>query len=451
MIRPEDGLDPETLRGAAAVVAASRAVPSRRALAAEMAMIGAAEDRGYFSPDEDEAVRLRYIQYLSLRAAMLGTLEDLVAASGTAEKDWRLRLPAFATAFAAACVLSRATRFLTGLAASHPVLWKKLEEDDRRLGLPRKTFSRLYRQSVSPAALARFHAAAEFYHDQRGSIAALAAVPELAPVAALLEEEEPWIESRRRDAVKRHFEYRWFSFRRRHRSLWRQAMSGLFEAAGCAVAELRQPGIKPTGAPKRVTGAQCGELLALARPGDVFVTRHDDALSNLFLPGFWPHAALHLGTAAERAALGLSADGRAADPCRFLEAKKDGVRFRAAAETLAVDACVVLRPPLGRADLAAALARAMEHEGKPYDFLFDFRSADRLVCTEVVYRGFHGIGPVDFRLQEVSGRLCLPAEALIDQALGCGFEVVATCHFGRPEVTSGRAAEALFRGSRQPS
>jgi hypothetical protein len=430
MIQQSDEFDPCVVRGVAAVRAAARSLPTADSLGGELAIIEAAQRRGYFSPDEDEAIRLRYRQYLSFRAALLGTLRELMESSGVAEKDWRQRLPSFVTAFAAACLLVRATGFLTRLAATHSVLWKKLEEDDLRLGLPRKTFSRLYRESVSPLVLARFHAAAEFYHDQEGAIKALAVHPELAPMVALLKKERAWIERRRRDAVKRHLEYRWFSFCRRHRSLWRQAMFGLFEAAGCAIADLRQPGVKPANAPKAITPELRRALLEVARPGDVFVTRHDDALSNLFLPGFWPHAALYLGEG------------------RFLESKKDGVRNRPAEETLEVDACVVLRPPLDPSEIATGLARALEHEGKLYDFLFDFRSADRLVCTEVVYRGFHGIGPVNFRLEEVGARLCLPAESLIDQALGCGFTVVATCHFAGKPWSADAGTGTVFRASR---
>ena len=309
-------------------------------------------------------------------------------------------------------MLVRATGFLTELAVAHPVLWKKLDEEDLRIGLPRKTFTRLYRSSVAPESLARFRAAAEFYHEHRQQINGLSEDSVVGPVVALLGEEEALIDRRKRGAVWRHLVYRWFSFRRRHRSAWRQVMFGLFEAGGSAIADLRQPGIKPTGAPKRLSPSVRDELLATLRPGDVCVTRHDDALSNLFLPGFWPHATLYLGSAEERRALDVvvsqEIEARATGPIRFLESKKDGVRFRPAEETLAVDACVVLRPMLEQAELARAIGRAMEHEGKLYDFLFDFRTSDRLACTEVIYRGFHGIGLVVFRLKEVSGRKCLP-------------------------------------------
>ena len=134
----------------------------------------------------------------------------------------------------------------------------------------------------------------------------------------------------------------------------------------------------------------------------------------------------------------------------FLEAKKDGVRFRDSSETLHVDSCVLLRSPLQREDLTEAIRRAMGHAGKPFDFLFDFRSSDVVACTGVIYRGFHGIGPVKFALKEVGGRLCLPAEELLDQAMSCGFRVVATVGIGGDRMLTGSKAEIAFLGSRQP-
>jgi hypothetical protein len=113
-----------------------------------------------------------------------------------------------------------------------------------------------------------------------------------------------------------------------------------------------------------------------------------------------------------------------------------------------VDAFVVLRPPLGREHLATALTRALDHVDKPFDFSFDFRKADRLACTELVYRTYHRCGPVSFSLVEVSARPCLPAEELISQALAQGFRVVAACGIGKNAIVSGTRAELDLHASR---
>lgn len=437
------------VRSIAALLAASGALPGHGDLAAELECVEAASGRGYFLPDEEEFIRLRYAQYLGLRAAMLETHAELEAVAGGGRMGSRDRLPVFAAAFAASCVLDRADHYLVGLAAERPVVWKKLDEEDVRSGIPRKTFTRIYKEFSDPMKLTRLVLAADFHRKHRDEILLLAADPVVGPVVELLAAEEPRAEDWRRDALKRHFSYRWFSFLRRNRSAWKNVTFGIFEASGRAVAELRVPGAKPRGAPKRIGADLRAELLEQVRPGDVFVTRHDDALSNLFLPGYWPHAALYLGTGEELEGMGIAGPLRDGDGPWFLESKKDGVRIRPAGETLQVDALVVLRPPLDPAELADAIRRAAGHVGKPYDFLFDFRTADRMVCTEVIYRGFHGIGPVRFHLEEVGGRLCLPAEEFLVQAADCGFRIVATAGLRGDVVLAGKDAELAFHDSRR--
>ena len=72
------------------------------------------------------------------------------------------------------------------------------------------------------------------------------------------------------------------------------------------------------------------------------------------------------------------------------------------------------------------ITRALGHEGKPYDFDFDFTRSDRLVCTEVVYRAYEGIGGIQFELTRRAGRWTLSAEDLLSMALdGRHFEVAA--------------------------
>ena len=112
---------------------------------------------------------------------------------------------------------------------------------------------------------------------------------------------------------------------------------------------------------------------------------------------------------------------------------------------------VAIRPRLASDEVAAALARGLFHEGKPYDFDFDFSRADRLVCTEVVYRAYDGIGGTSFELTHRAGRLTLSAEDLVGMALEHDYfepvAVFAPTH--RPHVVNGKEAETTLRETRE--
>jgi hypothetical protein len=69
--------------------------------------------------------------------------------------------------------------------------------------------------------------------------------------------------------------------------------------------------------------------------------------------------------------------------------------------------------------------------------------------AQVFHRGFHGIGPVKFHLEEVGGRLCLPAEDFVMQAMDCGFRIVASAGLRGDVLPSGMDAELAFHDSRQ--
>ena len=416
------------------------------------ALLEAAEARGYLAADEDEEIKVRYAQYLSVRAALLQVMGAMEPASGRDARAWQEHLARFAAAFGAACLLARGSLALVAQGETCRPLRKKLDEPDQLRGIPRKTFTGIYRASTDTFRLSRFVASVEFYYENRSRIAALAQDPALDGLPALLAEQEPWLADFQAGMLRRRLNYRWFSFKRRNHSAWKQSIFGFFEWSGRSISELCLPGVKAAGAPKRVSAALREQILGIVRPGDIFVTRHDDAVTNLFLPGHWPHAALYLGSAEQRAAAGATLppplERRLADPVRFLEAKKDGVLLRPADDTLAVDSFVVLRPPLESALLATALTRALDHEGKSFDFAFDFRKADRLACTALVYRTYHACGPLTFSLVEVSARPCLPAEELISQALAQDFQVVAACGIGNDTIVTGTQAELALHASR---
>ncbi|MEP4077743.1 YiiX/YebB-like N1pC/P60 family cysteine hydrolase [Haloferula sp.] len=446
-----DPADPRVLRAATAIMGVT--TPETLAATSEIAaIVDKSRDRGYFLPDEDDAIRVRYSRFLGARSVLLATLESMEAVSGGRKSEWERRLPAFAVALAATCQIVRGSRDWIALAETSRILRKKLDEADARHGVPRKTFARLYRSGTNTTRKLHFQHAVDFYRSHRSEFEPLRANSQLAEILEMIDEEVSGFDLRSSQVWIERFRYRCFSFRRRHHSAWKNTIFEVFRWSGSLIADLRQPGVKATNEPKRVTAELREQALKLAKPGDIFVTRHDDAMSNLFLPGFWPHAALYLGSEAARAEMGLEFppphQGNAADPVCFLESKKDGVRLRSAEDTLEVDAFMILRPPLPASEICEALTRAIGHSGKLYDFVFDFRCSDRLACTELVYRAYHQCGPLEFSLCEAGGRMCLPAEELINQSLSQGFKVVASCGLGSGGILKGLKAELAVHNTR---
>ena len=409
------------------------AVPVESSLARELEDAEAAEERGYFLPDEDDRVRGVFARYLSVRVVLLeavdamGPVYDALGAGDDVgevdDENWISCLRAFVVGFTAAAILVRMGAYMVDLAAKRPVVWEKLDEPEPRYGIPKKSFSAIYKRLGSTRQMWRFHEALMFYEVHREDVEALSGDPVVGELVSMLREEDAFLQYSKRDYLKRKFDYSVHSFKRRHLSGYKKVMFHMLKLSGSAIAEIKQPFVKELGQGKRVTAGVMDTVRPLLRAGDVLVTRHDDAMSNLFLPGFWPHAALYIGDVDERERMGVSREVKAGccrDGVCFLEAKKDGVLFRPMEDTLQVDAFIVLRPQLEADEIAQALIRVMSHEGKLYDFSFDFCKSDRLACTELVYRAYHGVGEVCFELIRHSGRSCISAEDMIDQALSSG-------------------------------
>lgn len=185
-------------------------------------------------------------------------------------------------------------------------------------------------------------------------------------------------------------------------------------------------------------------------PGDILLQRRDWYLSNVGLPGFWPHAALYIGTPEDRRkffddpevrewvrkqgeATGdleklLKARYRTAyrwmgrteegNPYRVLEAISEGVVFTTLEHSAAADTMAVLRPKRSKKEKAAALFRAFHYVGRPYDFNFDFDTDASLVCTELVCKSYEPNGDsagLIFPVDSMLGRKVVPANLIVKQ------------------------------------
>ncbi len=408
--------------------------------------------RGHFTPSEEDAVRQLQASYWQSRAALF---EVALSFHDDTELPEPLRDDAFLAAYASALLLVDAARFLREAFEPYPLARQKLNEPAPRFGIPGGMYDRVQKSLTSPRHAWHLYHAIQYYDEHKEQLQARATDPLMAPVCSVIERLEERIRVSASRYVKARLRVRAHRLIAglRHR-LFKRALYGIQKLASSLAADVStRPGHQPQLPESVVDG-----LHGLLRPGDILVTRKQYAVTNYFLPGFWKHVALYLGEPESLQALGIAehenvrprwAQLSAADgphPQRVLESMKDGVWIRPTSSPFTADAIAALRPRLPDAQIAAALARGMVHESKPYDFDFDFTRADRLVCTEVVYRSYEGIGGVEFQLTRRAGRLTLSAEDLIGMALNRShFEplaVFAPAH--KPQLVTGQEAEALL-------
>jgi len=413
---PQSNAGSVHLRVRDTLISASAALPRHADILALRAEMAPALERGWFRPSEDERIRQIFADYLHVRAALhecLLQLRPQVRLWLPGKPD----LPAFVLSWTAGCMLMRAARYMVREFIDVKAVRTLLNQAEPRFAIPEGLFDEIYAASTHPATILRFLRAAHYAETHADAINRLREDPDFAVLPDLLAAEAPFIALQKRQHSALLLRNRWDRLRARPHATYRGVMRGIFERSGRIIAECRNPFHR-----KRVNRRVRHLVSRELQPGDLLVTRHDDALSNLFLPGFWPHAALIIGHAEQRDALGVQTDPARAARCRpplcILEAKKDGVRFRSLRETLHVDAFALLRPRFPGPDIQRrVIERALSHEGKPYDFEFDFTRADRLVCTEVLYRSLDEVAGFHLNPKPVSGRLALPAQDLLRQLL----------------------------------
>ena len=170
-----------------------------------------------------------------------------------------------------------------------------------------------------------------------------------------------------------------------------------------------------------ITPEQIKEVHAQLLAGDVLIERREWYLSNIGLPGFWPHAALYLGRPEERQHLEKDeairqwvreegvlsgsfeellarefpvvyeeslGEDQYSHPYRVLEAMSEGVVFTSLEHSADADSLAVIRPKLSNLDIAKGLLTSLKYKGRPYDFNFDFRTDSQVVCSELVFYAY---------------------------------------------------------------
>lgn len=182
------------------------------------------------------------------------------------------------------------------------------------------------------------------------------------------------------------------------------------------------------------------EILAEYRdrlqPGDILVERRNWHMTNIGIPGFWPHTALYVGTLDEINAtfdqLGFQPSEKIKEQCPevyaalsrtdengyslcVLEAIRPGVVFQSLEKSAKCDYLGVVRPDLPQLEKFNALLAAFSNYQKPYDLNFDFTTDNALVCSELVYKAYQSCGRLPFKPEVINGRLLLPPNEMVEQ------------------------------------
>jgi len=386
--------------------------------------------RGEFRPAEDEAIAYWFARFLTVREELWTVIDDVL---GVLDAQAEHELRYFLVGYAAVCTLVRIDRVMLFGVANHSVIQRKLNEPFPELRIPRKQFTRVFSAFVDQTSVLSLLDAMKFAKENRVQLLALVPDADVGFIAGQLDVLEASLNPSKREYFRGAWAYVSHKWRRRGVVSVRNVFAAVAEGVGRTASELYEANNK------KVTDDVRSSITPHLQPGDVIITRHAIALTNLFMPGFWPHAALYVGPRAER------------DPEKcVIEARKDGVLFRPLRDTLSVDYFVVIRPKLSEESIQQAIDRAFTHEGKMYNFDFDFFNSDRLVCTELVYRSYDGLDGLTFPLTDRAGRKTLSAEDLLDLALDSeAFEPVAI--FGvegcEDEILYGEAVSNVLAAS----
>ena len=374
------------------------------------------ERRTLYSPKEDDEFRRRFITFLSFND---GLKRMMAIYSGfESVRDPVLRDRCFLIGYTATATTMEWGTQLVKRYRDNTKVRAKLNEEDLAWGIRAGQFDKIYYAVTARKNLELMEEFDQYAdHRQKGWI----------QTGLFAERDLQWLKQRIEQAetvvVKSGLSHSRAWFSRITRRVQRDTYSpvyGLQSMVSSLIGDIRI-----SRRPPLIRLAQIDEAKRLLKPGDIIIERRNWFLSNAFLPGFWPHAALYVGTPDDLRALGLdkhpdvkakweafSVPDDDGHPNSIIEAVSEGVVFNSLHHSIHADYVAVLRPRnLKPEQIAEAIAAAFRHVGKPYDFDFDFGTSDKLVCTELVHRSY--MDKIQFPTVILMGKPVIPALEIV--------------------------------------
>lgn len=375
--------------------------------------------RTFYNQDDDDRVRRLELTLISYRTELLRLLWDYQAHAEITDENLRLR--GFLLMLTSGSALYENSYKFVFMFADDPLVIKKLNEGDPRWNIPDGLYDRVrenLRQPQHQKLLANGFENLRRFMPALTSQGLTGTKPHSRFITQL-NQTEALMQSSKLNIMQESF----LAAMKEAKFLGKAAIYRGQSAVSIWVGDTRVR--QPRAGQALIQPRQLIEMRKAVQPGDILFERQNWFLSRAFMPGYWAHAALYVGTVEDLIAMGLDQDPRVKPHWReftqrdeeghehvILEAVPVGVRITTFEHCLGVaDSTAILRPRLSKDQIREAIAVAFSHLGKPYDFEFDFFSTDKLVCTELVYRSYDSV--LDLPLVEVMGRRTLPPTEMI--------------------------------------
>jgi hypothetical protein len=187
------------------------------------------------------------------------------------------------------------------------------------------------------------------------------------------------------------------------------------------------------------------QLVSSLRPLDILLEKTPFRLTDKFIPGYYGHVAIWVGTERELKELGVwellpqhykiakerySYEGPPFQQSvrsgkSIIEALRPGVDINSMRSFLNIDDLAILRPTTCPEELAFSktcltqkdkreyLLEAFKQIGKDYDFNFDTNTEKKIVCSEIAYRTFFKI---EFETNKVLGKHSINPDHIVLKA-----------------------------------
>lgn len=185
------------------------------------------------------------------------------------------------------------------------------------------------------------------------------------------------------------------------------------------------------------------------RPLDILFEKTPFRLTDQFIPGFYGHVAIWLGTPEELISMKVNYLGKEIplldhpDVLPHLEKlsagklivealREPGVTMNTLEHFMDIDDFLVMKPEVD-SNVGEHVLRTFQDIGKPYDFNFDVETEGSIVCSELIYRVFT---EQEWPVQNDAGRYTISPDHVAWKSVDSCFEPKLMFHDGKEVKTN---------------